>query len=78
MTIFAFIAVALLLAKVVLMLDRRVPSDIIGLGIIAVLLVTGTLSTADALSSFSNESVVLVGALSIVVAGLIYGGVSTG
>lgn len=74
MTIFAFIAVALLLAKVVLMLDRRVPSDIIGLGIIAVLLVTGTLSTADALSSFSNESVVLVGALSIVVSGLIFSG----
>lgn len=74
MTIFAFIAVSLLLAKIVLMLDRRVPSDIIGLGIIAVLLITGTLSTTDALGSFSNESVVLVGALSIVVAGLVFSG----
>lgn len=74
MTIFAWIAIGLLIAKVVLMLDRRVPSDIIGLGIIGMLLVTGTLSTDDALSCFSNESVVLVGALSIVVAGLIYSG----
>lgn len=74
MSIYAAITIGLLLSKIVLMLDRRVPSDLIGLGIIAILLLTGSLSTADALSCFSNESVVLVGALSIVVAGLIYSG----
>lgn len=74
MTFFAWIAIGLLLAKMILMLDRRVPSDLIALGIIGTTLITGTLSTKDALASFSNESVVLVGALSIVVSGLIFSG----
>ncbi len=74
MSIYAAITIGLLLGKIALMLDRRIPSDLIGLGIIAILLLTGALSTTEALSCFSNESVVLVGALSIVVAGLIYSG----
>lgn len=74
MTIFIWITIALLLAKIILMLDGRIPSDIIALGIIGVLLVSGTLSTTDALSCFSNESVILIGTLSIVILGLVYSG----
>lgn len=74
MTVFSWIAIGRLIAKVVLMLYRRVPSGFIGLSIIAVLLITGTLPTTDALACFCNESVVLVGALCVVVGGLVYSG----
>lgn len=74
MSLFAAIAVAVLLAKVALMIDGRVPSDVIAMGMIVVLVVTGTLPTNEALMSFGNESVVINGILDIVILGLVYSG----
>ena len=50
-------------------------SDIVFLGAIGVLYVTGVLDAKDAFSGFSNTSVVTVGVLFVVVAGLMYTGV---
>lgn len=57
------------------MVFNKLPSDVLALLIIAVLLVTGTLPRQEALSCFSSSSVVLVGVLSVLAAGLIHSGV---
>ncbi|HEY9889194.1 MAG TPA: SLC13 family permease, partial [Candidatus Obscuribacterales bacterium] len=46
------------------------PAEIIFLGVIAVLLLTGVLSTPEALKGFSNDGMITVGVLYIVVTGL--------
>ncbi len=51
------------------------PTDVLALFIIAVTLVTTTLPVEEALSCFSSTSVVLVGVLSVLVAGIIHSGV---
>lgn len=75
MSIFVIITLALILVKILCMMFNRLPSDVLGLMIIAVLLVTATLSRDEALSCFSSNSVVLVGVLSVLAAGLIHSGV---
>ena len=75
MTIFIFITIALIIGKAYCMMYNRLPSDIIGLAIVATILLTGTLSTADALSCFSASTVVLVAVLSILVSALVHSGV---
>jgi di/tricarboxylate transporter len=46
------------------------PSEIVFLGAVAVLFITGILSTSEALNGFSNDGMVTVGVLYIVVTGL--------
>lgn len=75
MTIYVVITLALIFGKVFFMVKGKVPSDIIGLGIISILLVTETLTTDQTLSCFSSQSVVLVGVLMVLVAGMIHSGV---
>lgn len=75
MNIFVVITLLLVIGKIMCMLFNKLPTDIIGLGIIAVVLVTGTLTADDALSSFSSQSVVLVGVLMVLVAGMVHSGV---
>lgn len=52
------------------LIKSKLPADIVFLGVIGLLIVTGCLSTADALSGFSSTTVVVVGVLFVVVAGL--------
>lgn len=59
------------------MVYNKMPTDVLGLLIITILLVTTTLSEEEAISCFSSTSVVLVGVLSVVMAGLIHSGVLT-
>ncbi|MBQ0019519.1 MAG: anion permease [Bacteroidales bacterium] len=75
MSIFVAITIALIVGKVLCMAYNKMPSDVLALFIIAVTLVTTTLSTEEALSCFSSPTVILVGVLSVLVAGLIHSGV---
>lgn len=52
------------------MLKTKIPADVVFLSVIALLVVTDCLPTDEALSGFSSSTVIVVGALFIVVAGL--------
>lgn len=58
-----------------LLLFTRVQAEIVFLGGMAVLLITGTLDAREALAGFSNSSVIVVALLFVVVAGLVHTGV---
>lgn len=73
--IFAWITILLLFGKVGLMLKTRLPGDIIGLGIVFILLVIGALPTDMALSCFSSTSVILVGVLFVLASSLVHAGI---
>lgn len=75
LSIYAWITVVTVIAMFTLLLRTKLPVEIVFLGGIAVLYITGVLSTEEALSGFSSTSVVTVGALFIVVGGLEHTGV---
>lgn len=75
MTIFAAITIALIVGKILCMVYNKMPTDVLALFIIAITLITTTLSTEDALACFSSPSVILVGVLSVLVTGLVHSGV---
>lgn len=52
------------------LMATRIPADIIMLGGVTILMVTGVIGTREALSGMANEGMVTVGVLFIVVAGL--------
>ena len=56
------------------MLCTKLPADFVFLGAMTVLMVTGTLPVNEVLAGFSSSSVVLVGALFVVIAGLVHTG----
>ena len=58
-----------------LLLFTRVQAEIVFLGGMAVLLLTGTLDAREALAGFSSSSVISVALLFVVVAGLVHTGV---
>lgn len=74
LSFFGWLTVAVIIAKAVLMIKTRLPGDIIGLGIIVLLLLVGALPTEMALSCFSSTSVVLVGALFVLATALVHSG----
>lgn len=59
----------------VVLLCTRLQAELVFLGGMAVLLVTGTLDAREALAGFSSSSVIVVGLLFVVVAGLVHTGV---
>lgn len=69
------LTIGLVIAKVVLMVKTKLPSDIIGLGIVFILLIAGALPTEVALGCFSSTSVVLVGVLFVLASALVHSGV---
>ena len=74
MSIFAWITLIVLLGKLVCLMRNLLPGDVIAYSVIGLLILTGALSTEAALGCFSNASVVLIGVLSILVAGLVHTG----
>lgn len=66
----AWFVVLLILGMFSLLIWTKLPTDTVFLGGMALLLVSGCLSPADALSGFSSQTVVVVGALFYVIAGL--------
>ena len=71
----AWITIVTVLGMFSILLFTKWRSDIVFLGAIGVLYVTGVLDAKEAFSGFSNTSVVTVGVLFVVVAGLMYTGV---
>ncbi len=66
----AWIAVLTMLAVFAILICTKLPADFVFLGALAVLLLTGTLNVEEALSGFSDSSVVTVGLMFVLVAGL--------
>ena len=60
----------LIIGVFIAFLTERLPPDIIALGALAVLLITGVLGTQDALSVFSNPAPITIGAMFIISAAL--------
>ena len=71
----AWITVITVVALFLSLLLTKLQEDIAFLGAIAILLLTGVLTESEAFSGFSSSSVVVVGVLFVVVAGLKYTGV---
>ena len=71
----AWITIATVLAMFTVMLTTKLRADMVFLGAIGVLFVTGVLDAKEAFSGFSSTSVVVIGILFIVVSGLTHTGV---
>ena len=71
----AWITIVTVLGMFSILLFTKWRSDMVFLGAIGVLYVTGVLDAKEAFSGFSNTSVVTVGVLFVVVAGLMHTGV---
>lgn len=72
---YAWIAIVTMLGVFALLICTKLPADFVFLGALAFLLVTGTLNIEQALSGFSSSSVITVGFMFILVAGLTETGV---
>ena len=73
--VYAWITIATVLAMFTVMLTTKLRADMVFLGAIGVLFVTGVLDAKEAFSGFSSTSVVVIGILFIVVSGLTHTGV---
>jgi di/tricarboxylate transporter len=75
LTVDAWIAISVVLATTGLLVFTRIGADLVLVAAMAVLLVTGVLSPAEALSGLANPGLAAVGVLYVVVSGLIETGV---
>ena len=73
--IYAWITIITVLSMFTTMLLTKLRADVVFLAAIGVLFVTGVLDAKEAFSGFSSTSVVVIGVLFVVVAGLTYTGV---
>jgi di/tricarboxylate transporter len=71
----AWITIVTVLGMFSVLLFTKLRSDLVFLGAIAILFVTGVLDAKEAFSGFSSTSVVVIGVLFVVVAGLTHTGV---
>ena len=71
----AWITIVTVLGMFTILLFTKLRSDLVFLGAMAVLFVTGVLGPQEAFSGFSSTSVVVIGVLFVVVAGLTHTGV---
>ena len=73
--LYAWITIVTVLTMFSVLLFTKLRADAVFLGAIAILYVTGVLDSNEAFSGFSNKSVVVIGVLFVVVAGLTHTGV---
>ena len=71
----AWITIVTVLSMFLTLIFTKLREEVAFLGVIAVLLLTGVLDTKEALGGFSSGSVVVIGVLFAVVAGLVHTGV---
>ena len=71
----AWITIATLVAVMAALLFTRLRSDVVFLGAIGILYVTGVLDSSEAFSGFSNSSVIVVGVMFVIATGLSITGV---
>lgn len=70
----AWFVVFVVLLVFVLQIFTKLPSDVVFLGGMALLLVSGVIPSSDVIGSFSSSTVVLIGVLFVVIAGLVHTG----
>lgn len=75
MTAQAWVTAAVVAGMMAVLASNRLGADLVMLGALAVLLVTGVIGPADAFSGFANEGLLTVAFLYVVVAGLRQSGV---
>ena len=73
--LYAWITIVTVLTMFAVLLLTKLRADLVFLGAISVLFVTGVLDAKEAFSGFSSTSVVIIGVLFVVVAGLTHTGV---
>ncbi|MCB8920469.1 MAG: SLC13 family permease [Ardenticatenaceae bacterium] len=66
MTLEAWIILSILIVAVILFITEWLRVDVVALGVVVALMLTGSLSTAEALAGFSNSAVLTIAALFIV------------
>ena len=71
----AWITIVTVLSMFTVLLCTKLRADLVFLGAIGILFVTGVLDPKEAFSGFSSTSVIVIGVLFVVVAGLTYTGV---
>ena len=71
----AWITIATVLTMFTILLFTKLRADLVFMGAVGILFVTGVLDVKEAFSGFSSGSVVVIGVLFVVVAGLTYTGV---
>jgi di/tricarboxylate transporter len=71
----AWITIATVLSMFSILLFTKLRADLVFLGAIAILFVTGVLDSKEAFSGFSSTSVIVIGVLFVVVSGLTHTGV---
>lgn len=74
-SIYAWITIVTVLVTFGILLFTKLRSDLVFLGALGFLFVTGVLDVKEALSGFSSVTVAVVGVMFVVVAGLTYSGV---
>ena len=74
MTFEMLATVIVVLAAVILFITERLPVDLVALGIIATLLLSGIITPEEGLAGFSNSATVTVGAMLVLSAGLFKSG----
>lgn len=70
MTVEMLIVLALLVAGITLWVTEKLPVDLVALGLMAVLMITGIITPEEGIAGFSNTATVTVGAMFILSAGL--------
>ena len=73
--LYAWITILTVLSMFTVLLFTKLRADLVFLGAISILFVTGVLTAKEAFSGFCSTSVVIIGVLFVVVAGLTYTGV---
>ena len=73
--LYAWITIITVFSMFTVLLFTKLRADLVFLGAIAVLFVTGVLDAKEAFSGFSSTSVIVIGVLFVVVAGLMHTGV---
>ncbi len=73
--LYAWITIVTVLTMFTVLLFTKLRADLVFLGAISILFVTGVLDAKEAFSGFSSTSVVIIGVLFVVVAGLTHTGV---
>ena len=71
----AWITITTLIAVMATLLFTRLRADLVFMGAIGVLFVTGVLDLSEAFSGFTNSSVIIIGIMFVVVTGLTHTGV---
>ena len=73
--LYAWITIVTVLSMFTVLLFTKLRADLVFLGAISILFVTGVLNAKESFSGFSSTSVVIIGVLFVVVAGLTHTGV---